>query len=106
MADIPDHEIEASPLGGSVTRNGITVQVHIYRFAGTDDEWTLEVVDHEGGHTAGTGAFATDEDAFEAFEHVLAEHGMRSFVEQPVEHELSMRQRNNALLTNDQARCC
>ena len=40
MSEIPDREIEDSPLGGSVTRDGITVQVHIYRFAGTDEEWT------------------------------------------------------------------
>lgn len=86
MTDIPENEIEDSPLGGSVTRNGITVQVHIYRFADTADEWTLEVVDHEGGHTAWNGTFATDEDAFEAFEHTVAEDGIRSFVEQPVQH--------------------
>jgi hypothetical protein len=86
MAEILDREIEDSPLGGSVTRDGITVQAHIYWFAGTADEWTLEVVDHEGGHTAWTDAFATDEDASEAFEHAVAEDGIRSFVEQPVEH--------------------
>ncbi|MCJ2114101.1 hypothetical protein MKK64_23310 [Methylobacterium sp. E-025] len=86
MADIPEQEIEDSPLAGSVTRDGVTVQVHIYRFADTADEWTLEVVDHEGGHTAWTGTFANDEDAFEAFEHAVAKDGIRWFVEQPVEH--------------------
>ena len=35
-----DQKIEDSPLGGSVTRDGVTVQVHIYRFAGSGDEWT------------------------------------------------------------------
>ncbi|MCJ2106424.1 hypothetical protein MKK70_13735 [Methylobacterium sp. E-041] len=86
MADTPDQKIEDSPLGGSVTRDGVTVQVHIYRFAGTTDEWTLEVVDHEGGHTAWTGTFVNDEDAFEAFEHAIAKDGIHSFVEQPMEH--------------------
>ncbi|WP_246685402.1 hypothetical protein [Methylobacterium sp. WL103] len=86
MSVIPDREIEDSPLGGSVTRDGITVQVHIYRFAGTDEEWTLEIVDHEGGHTPWEGTFAYDQDAYEAFEQEVAERGIRSFVEQPVEH--------------------
>jgi hypothetical protein len=42
---IPDRELETSPLGGAITRDGQTVMVHIYQFAGTEDEWTLEVVD-------------------------------------------------------------
>ena len=33
--DIEDREIEYSPLTGSVTRDGVTVDVKIYRFAGT-----------------------------------------------------------------------
>lgn len=86
MSEIPDREIEDSPLGGSVTRDGTTVQVHIYRFAGTEDEWAMEIVDHEGGHTAWDGTFADDQDAYEAFEQEVAERGIRSFVEQPVEH--------------------
>ncbi|MCJ2007405.1 hypothetical protein [Methylobacterium sp. J-092] len=86
MADIPDQEIETSPLGGIVTRDGVMVQVHIYRFAGSDDEWTLEVVDHEGGHTTWTDTFANDEDAFKAFEQAVAKDGIRSFVKQQVEH--------------------
>jgi hypothetical protein len=44
--EIEDREIEYSPLSGRLTHDGVTVDVKIYRFAGTDDLWQLEVVDH------------------------------------------------------------
>jgi hypothetical protein len=86
MASIPDREIEFSPLGGRVTRNGCTVQVHIYRFADTDEEWTLEVVDHDDGHTVWEETFTDDQEAYEAFEQALVEDGIRSFSEGPLQH--------------------
>ena len=78
---IPDRELEFSPLSGRVTRDGVTVQVHIYRFAGTDEEWTLEVVDHEDGSTVWEGSFETDVEAYEAFEQCIREDGIRTFTE-------------------------
>ena len=86
MATIPDREIEESPLGGSIECADCTVQVHIYRLAGTDDEWTLEVVDHEGTSTVWDETFASDHDAYEAFEQAVAEDGIRSFAEAPSQH--------------------
>jgi hypothetical protein len=86
MATIPDRKIEFSPLGGHVTRDGCTVQVHIYRFAESDDDWTLEVVDHEDGHTVWEDTFSDDQTAYEAFEYALNEDGIRSFVDEPVKH--------------------
>lgn len=86
MTSTPDREIEFSPLGGRVTRDGCSVQVHIHRFAGSDEEWTLEVVDHENGHTIWEDTFPDDQEAYEAFERALNEDGIRSFVEEPVKH--------------------
>ncbi|WP_267428670.1 hypothetical protein [Methylobacterium sp. GC_Met_2] len=86
MTNIPVREIEFSPLGGRVSREGCTVQIHIYRFAGSDDEWTLEVVDHDDGHTVWENTFSTDQEAYEAFEQALNEDGIRSFVDEPVKH--------------------
>lgn len=84
---IPDRELEFSPLSGRVTRDGVTVQVHIYRFAGTDEEWTLEVVDHEDGSTVWEGSFETDVEAYEAFEQCVREDGIRTFTEDaPTRH--------------------
>lgn len=87
MAIIPDREIENSALAGRITRDGYTVVVHIYRFAGTDEEWTLEVVDHEGGSTVWEETFPDDQEAYEAFERTVAEDGIRSFSQdEPVQH--------------------
>ncbi|MCJ2016869.1 hypothetical protein MKK84_05405 [Methylobacterium sp. E-065] len=79
MADAADSEIEYSPLCGWVTRDGVTVQVHIFRSAGTSDEWTLEVVDQVGTSTVWKELFPDDQSAFEDFERAASEDGMRSF---------------------------
>lgn len=78
---IPDRELETSPLGGAITRDGQTVTVHIYRFAGTEDEWTLEVVGIDRSHIVWDETFESDLDAYEAFERAVAEDGIRSFTE-------------------------
>ena len=45
-----DYKLVFSTLSNRVTRDGITVDVQIYR--GKDEEgWLLEVVDHLGGST-------------------------------------------------------
>ncbi|CAO4157144.1 hypothetical protein [Methylorubrum extorquens] len=84
---VSDRELEFSPLSGRVTRDGVTVQVHIYRFADTDEGWTLEVVDHEDGSTVWEGFFDTDVEAYEAFEQCIREDGIRTFTEDaPTRH--------------------
>lgn len=83
----PDRELEFSPLSGRVTRDGVTVQVHIYRFAGTDEGWTLEVVDQVDGSTVWNGSFDTDVEAYETFERCIQEDGIRTFTEDaPTRH--------------------
>ena len=76
---IPGREVKFSPFGGPVTRSGVTVDVKIYRLVGTDDEWTLEIVDNEGSRTVFNGTFSDDVDAYETFEAAVAEHGIGSF---------------------------
>ena len=44
-------EIETSPLSGRFSRDGITVEVKIYRLRGVNEDWSLEVVDHEDAST-------------------------------------------------------
>jgi hypothetical protein len=79
MIDDNDPEIEASPLNRSVTRDGITVSVEIYRLAGRDESWSLEVVDQEGGSTVWDETFAKDQDAYAEFNRTLESEGIRSF---------------------------
>lgn len=45
-----DPEIERSPLCGSVTRDGITIQVQIYRLA---EGWSLKVIDQDDAPRSG-----------------------------------------------------
>lgn len=78
---IPDRELEHSPLLGLFTREGITVEVQIYRFAGTSNVWALEVVDQEGGSTVWTESFFTDQAAHKAFLRAVEEDGMSQFLE-------------------------
>lgn len=48
---IEDRELEFSALSRLSDEGGPTVDVKIYRFAGTEDYWQVEVVDQEGGST-------------------------------------------------------
>ena len=83
MGSIPDRKIEKSALSGSLTRDGITLQVQIYRFADMNDAWTLEVLDPGTGHTLWDEAFADDAQAYEYFEDAFARRGIRSFTDEP-----------------------
>ncbi|WP_027170706.1 hypothetical protein [Methylobacterium sp. 10] len=76
--------MEFSDLTGRATQNGITVTVNVYRFAGTQDPWTLEVIDQTGWSTVWGTTFASDEDALDAFIEAIEEgDGMRAFLEPP-----------------------
>ena len=77
---IPDRELEHWPLSGLFSREGVIVEVQIYRFAGTADAWTLEVVDQEGSSTIWTVSFFTDQAAHRAFLHAVEEDGMEQFL--------------------------
>ena len=83
MIDDSDPDIESSPLCGDVTREGITVRVEIYRLAGGNEGWSLEVVDQKGGSTVWSELFAKDTDAYEEFYQTLETEGIRSFAEGP-----------------------
>ena len=76
-------EIETSPLSGRLTREGVTVDVQIYRIAAANEGWTLEVVDDEGASTVWDDTFATDQDAYDDFYRMLETEGIRSFSEDP-----------------------
>lgn len=74
-----DIGIEHSPLCESVTNDGITVRVEIYRLAGSDGGWSLEVEDQDGGTTIWISSFSTDKEAYAEFCRTLALEGIRSF---------------------------
>jgi hypothetical protein len=74
-------EIEVSPLGGPVSRDGMTVHVEIYRLVEGDKSWALEVTDYHGGSTVWEDRFATDKDAYDEFYRALESDGIESFLE-------------------------
>jgi hypothetical protein len=84
-----DRDFEHSPRSGSFSQDGVTVDVEIYRYAGTQDPWQLVVIDlSSGGCTAWKETFATDQEAYEAFTAMVKADGMASFtgVVPPVQH--------------------
>lgn len=62
-------------------RDDVTVEVLIYRFAGTADGWALEVGDQEGGSTVWEEKFSTDHAAHEAFFRAVDAGGLSQFLE-------------------------
>ena len=74
-----DIEIEYSPLCESVSNDGITVRVEIFRMAGSAEGWSLEVIDQEGGSTIWTSTFATDKEAYAEFYRTLEREGVSAF---------------------------
>ncbi len=81
--DFDDCDFDHSPLSGEFTRDGVMVEVEIYRRAGSDEPWRLEVVSISGGCTRWHQRFATDQEAFEAFVAMADADGIASF-DQPV----------------------
>ena len=67
-----------SPLSGNFRRDGVTVEVLIYR--GEDEKgWILEVVDSDNNSHVWDEQFATDERAMDAFFAVVNKEGMKQF---------------------------
>lgn len=78
-----DPNIVTSGLSGTVTEQGITVEVHIIRLEDEPD-WTLEVVNHSGTSMVWDDPFVTDDAAWAAFRRTVEEEGMRAFLDQAV----------------------
>ena len=69
-----------SSLSGTQSRDGIVVEVNIFRLE-TDVQWSLEVVNENGTSIVWDDQFDDDGDAFGAFEQVVAEEGMAAFLD-------------------------
>jgi len=69
---------------GEISRDGMTVEVHIYR-SSDQDKWTLKVVDQEGASTVWDDLFATDQAALDEVMRVIDKDGIASFLQDPSE---------------------
>lgn len=74
-------KLEHSELSGEYTEDGITVLVDIYRPAGTQNDWKLEVITQTEDLFEWDEPFATDREAFDEFLATVARDGIRSFLE-------------------------
>lgn len=69
-----------SGLSGTVSKDGITVRIHIYRLD-SEPGWSLEVVNDAGTSIVWDDRFATDEEAYAEFQRTVDQEGMRSFLD-------------------------
>lgn len=79
-----DPKLIDSKHSGYVTRDGVTVELCIYRLEHT--KWTLEVVDAEGNSTVWEEEFESEDDAFAEFERTVRESGMLEFLPTASKH--------------------
>ena len=75
-----DPNIVTSGLSRTVTVDGVTVVVNIYRLE-HDPKWALEVVNEIGTSTVWDAPFDTDEEANDAFQLTVDEEGMEAFLD-------------------------
>lgn len=75
-----DLPIIDSPLSRTVSRDGMTVEVNIFR-VGDDPFWALEVVNQAGTSIVWDDVFQTDEAAFAAFAQTVATEGIATFLD-------------------------
>ncbi|UXT48816.1 hypothetical protein FY136_05995 [Agrobacterium tumefaciens] len=74
-------KLEHSEFSGEFEDGGVTVLVDIYRPAGTQQDWKLEVISESDVVTTWNDLFATDKDAWEEFLATCEKDGIRSFLE-------------------------
>lgn len=74
-------KLEHSELSGEFTQDGVTVLVDIFRPAGSNGDWTMEVITQEEDLVQWDEPFATDREAFDEFLATVERDGIRTFVE-------------------------
>ncbi|MCD0257996.1 hypothetical protein JWH11_07135 [Xanthomonas melonis] len=76
-----NYQLVISPLCRSVTTDGCTVCLEIYR--GPDTDWTLEVVDEFNNSTVWDDLFATDQAALDEALRTIRDEGIDSLIGPP-----------------------
>jgi hypothetical protein len=72
--------IVTSGLSRPITRDGVSITLEIYRLE-SEPDWTLEVVNDRGTSIVWDDLFKTDDLALAAFEQVVADEGMTTFLD-------------------------
>lgn len=80
MAD-DEPSLVISSLSGTITRDGITVDVQIYRLERDPHEWSLEVINGKRTSIVWDDTFLSDKLAYEALLKTIEEEGMECFLD-------------------------
>jgi hypothetical protein len=80
-------EIEYSPLCGKMERDGIQIEIFIYRIDGSNEDWSLEIVDEEGTSIVWDDLFDTDQAALDELCRAIEEEGILAII-RPTDDEL------------------
>jgi len=72
-------EIIMSPLCQSFERDGVTLQIEIFR--SDESDWTLEVVNPANTSIVWNKTFQSDESALEEFHQTIKKDGIQSFLD-------------------------
>lgn len=75
-------QLEHSEFAGEFEDEGVTVLVDIFREAGTNGDWTLEVISQTEIVTSWEENFETDQAAWEEFLATAERDGLKSFLEE------------------------
>ena len=75
-----DPSLVTSSLSRRLTRDGISVQIGIYRLE-SEPGWSLEVVNAAGTSIVWDDLFPTDDAALAEFDRTVAEEGMVAFLD-------------------------
>jgi hypothetical protein len=78
---VKEPKVEHSEFSGEFEDDGVTVLVDIFRPAGTDGSWQMEVISQNEDVTSWEEPFATDKDAWEEFLATTEAEGIRTFLE-------------------------
>jgi len=73
-------ELIQSPLSQTITRDGHSLQVDIYRLE-EETDWLLEVVNEDGTSHVWDDRFATDQAALDAVHEAIDEEGIVAFLD-------------------------
>ncbi|MDY7117436.1 hypothetical protein RAN53_13865 [Halomonas sp. SSL-5] len=73
-------ELIQSPLSQTITRDGHTLRVDIYRLE-EETDWLLEVVNDDGTSHVWDDRFTTDQAALDAVQEVIDEESISAFLD-------------------------
>jgi hypothetical protein len=79
-----EYKIITSPLSLKFTRDGMTIDIQIYR-GEKDPVWVLEVIDSAGGSTVWDETFQIEQDALNEVFQTIARGGIGCFLQDQIQ---------------------